>query len=40
MSRSIVADGLATTAELLRSDQLRPVVQPPSQPDEQPEGEE
>lgn len=40
VSRSIVADGLATTAELLRSDQLRPVVQPPAQPDEQPEGEE
>ncbi|MFI0729776.1 AAA family ATPase [Streptomyces sp. NPDC021225] len=40
VSRSIVADGLATTAELLRSDQLRPVVEPPAQPDEQPEGEE
>ncbi|WP_069759355.1 AAA family ATPase [Streptomyces sp. LUP47B] len=40
VSRSIVADGLATTAELLRSDQLRPVVQPPTQPDEPPEGEE
>ncbi|MFI1562544.1 AAA family ATPase [Streptomyces sp. NPDC020490] len=36
VSRSIVADGLATTAELLRSDQLRPVVEPPAQP----EGEE
>ncbi|QDQ11252.1 chromosome segregation protein SMC [Streptomyces spectabilis] len=33
VSRSIVADGLATTAELLRSDQLRPVVEPPAQPD-------
>lgn len=31
VSRSIVADGLATTAELLRSNQLRPVVEP--QPD-------
>ncbi|MFF3708682.1 AAA family ATPase [Streptomyces phaeochromogenes] len=40
VSRSIVADGLATTAELLRSDQLRPVVKPPAHPDEQPEGEE
>lgn len=40
VSRSIVADGLATTAELLRSDQLRPVVEPPDQSDEQPEGEE
>ncbi|MEE1927595.1 AAA family ATPase [Streptomyces sp. TRM 70351] len=40
VSRSIVADGLATTAELLRSDQLRPFVGPPAQPDEQPEGEE
>ncbi|MEW2632475.1 AAA family ATPase [Streptomyces sp. NPDC048389] len=40
VSRSIVADGLATTAELLRSDQLRPVVEPPARPDEQPEGEE
>ncbi|MGQ4517112.1 AAA family ATPase [Streptomyces sp. DW26H14] len=39
-SRSIVADGLATTAELLRSDQLRPVVGPPARPDEQREGEE
>ncbi|MET4922731.1 AAA family ATPase [Streptomyces sp. PSRA5] len=34
VSRSIVADGLATTAELLRSDQLRPVVvEPPAQPE-------
>ncbi|WP_089101346.1 AAA family ATPase [Streptomyces hyaluromycini] len=40
VSRSIVADGLATTAELLRSDQLRPVVEPPARPDEQPEAEE
>jgi predicted ATPase len=40
VSRSIVADGLATTAELLRSDQLRPVVEPPAQSDEEPEGEE
>ncbi|MFF0228008.1 AAA family ATPase [Streptomyces sp. NPDC004629] len=40
VSRSIVADGLATTAELLRSNQLRPVVEPPAQSDEQPEGEE
>ncbi|MFE9172785.1 AAA family ATPase [Streptomyces kebangsaanensis] len=40
VSRSIVADGLATTAELLRSDQLRPVVEPPGRSDEQPEGEE
>ncbi|MGW6355333.1 AAA family ATPase [Streptomyces sp. NPDC055092] len=40
VSRSIVADGLATTAELLRSDQLRPVVRPPAQLDEQSEGEE
>ncbi|MFJ2442024.1 AAA family ATPase [Streptomyces sp. NPDC087658] len=41
VSRSIVADGLATTAELLRSDQLRPVVEPPARPaDEQPEDEE
>uniref|UniRef100_A0AAU3HVR4 AAA family ATPase n=1 Tax=Streptomyces sp. NBC_01393 TaxID=2903851 RepID=A0AAU3HVR4_9ACTN len=40
VSRSIVADGLATTAELLRSDQLRPVIEPPARPDEQPEGEE
>lgn len=40
VSRSIVADGLATTAELLRSDQLRPVVEPPAQSDEQPEDEE
>lgn len=40
VSRSIVADGLATTAELLRSDQLRPVVEPPTRPDEQSEGEE
>lgn len=40
VSRSIVADGLATTAELLRSDQLRPVVEPLTQPDEQPEDEE
>jgi predicted ATPase len=39
VSRSIVADGLATTAELLRSDQLRPVVEPPARPDAQPEGE-
>jgi predicted ATPase len=39
VSRSIVADGLATTAELLRSDQLRPVVEPPTQP-KQPEDEE
>lgn len=37
VSRSIVADGLATTAELLRSDQLRPVLESPTQPDEQPE---
>ncbi|WP_369030747.1 AAA family ATPase [Streptomyces adonidis] len=40
VSRSIVADGLATTAELLRSDQLRPVVEPPTRPGEQLEGEE
>ncbi|MFE1578079.1 AAA family ATPase [Streptomyces fradiae] len=40
VSRSIVADGLATTAELLRSDQLRPVVDPPARLDEQPGGEE
>lgn len=40
VSRSIVADGLATTAELLRSDQLRPIVEPPARPDEQPEGGE
>ncbi|MER6530676.1 AAA family ATPase [Streptomyces sp. NPDC001508] len=40
VSLSIVADGLATTAELLRSNQLRPVVEPPDQSDEQPEGEE
>ncbi|MFE7812534.1 AAA family ATPase [Streptomyces sp. NPDC057433] len=40
VSRSIVADGLATTAELLRSDQLRPVAEPPDRSDEQPEGEE
>ncbi|MET8948574.1 AAA family ATPase [Streptomyces sp. NPDC004542] len=33
VSRSIVADGLATTAELLRSDQLRPVVEPPAEPE-------
>ncbi|WP_335983876.1 AAA family ATPase [Streptomyces sp. CA2R106] len=42
VSRSIVADGLATTAELLRSNQLRPVVDRPGPtlfPD-QPEGEE
>lgn len=42
VSRSIVADGLATTAELLRSNQLRPVVDqsgPTSSPDQQ-EGEE
>lgn len=35
VSRSIVADGLATTAELLRSDQLRPVVTPPAQPEDE-----
>ncbi|MHB9859327.1 AAA family ATPase [Streptomyces sp. YIM S03343] len=40
VSRSIVADGLATTAELLRSDQLRPVVEPLEQPSDQPEDEE
>ncbi|MEV0777561.1 AAA family ATPase [Streptomyces sp. NPDC050428] len=40
VSRSIVADGLATTAELLRSNQLRPVIEPPAQPNEQSEGEE
>jgi hypothetical protein len=32
VSRSIVADGLATTAELLRSNQLRPVVDRPATP--------
>ncbi|MER5652862.1 AAA family ATPase [Streptomyces sp. NPDC002131] len=40
VSRSIVVDGLATTAELLRSDQLRPVVEPPAPPDKQSEDEE
>ncbi|MGW1755230.1 AAA family ATPase [Streptomyces mirabilis] len=40
VSRSIVADGLATTAELLRSDQLRPLIEPSDQSAEQPEGEE
>lgn len=40
VSRSIVADGLATTAELLRSDQLRPVVESSARSDGQSEGGE
>lgn len=40
VSRSIVADGLATTAELLRSDQLRPVVDRPGPTSPRMEGEE